>query len=70
MKLLLVFQDLFDWGVDAERMKKTLQTNRFNIYIHDYNKELTQKVWVEKSTEFVGEFEKHCKVRDTELLYN
>ena len=63
VQYLLVRQDVFDRTVDAKRMK----TKDFNKEAHAFLNTITkinwpQKIWVEKSTEIAGEFEKLCEV--------
>ena len=62
VKYLLVRQDLFDRTVDAKVMKTkdSKETVRaFLIMITKKNQ--PKKIWVEKGTEFAGEFKKLCK---------
>ena len=62
VKYLLVRQDLFDRTVDAKGMKSkdSKRTDRaFLSMITKKNR--PKKVWVDKGTEFAGEFKKLCK---------
>ena len=62
VKYLLIRQNLFDRTVDARGMK-TKDSNgtvrAFLIMITKKNR--PQKIWVDKGTEFAGEFKKLCK---------
>ena len=62
VKYLLVRQDLFDRTVDAKgrKTKDSKETVRaFLTMITKKNR--TKKIWVDKGTEFAGEFQKLCK---------
>ena len=53
VKYLLVLQDLFDRTVDAKKNENNrFQGNGSCIFDYDYKKESTQKIWVDKGTEF------------------
>ena len=60
VKYLLVHQDLFDGTVDAKGMKtRKLFVHLFLTMITKKNR--PKKIWVDKGTEFAGEFKKLCK---------
>ena len=63
VKHLLVRQDLFDRAVDAKGMKTKDSKETVREFLSMItNKNLPQKIWVDKGTELSGEFEKLCKV--------
>ena len=56
VKYLLVRQDLFDRTVDAKRNEnKRFRENGSCIFVYDFKKEPSQKMWFDKGTEFAGE---------------
>ena len=58
---LLVRQDMFDRTVDAKGMKTKGSKETANFFFKiDYKKESTKKIWVDQSTEYVGDFIKFC----------
>ena len=68
VKYLLVRQDLFDKTVDAKRMKTkdSKDTGRAFLTIITKKNRL-EKVWVDKGTEFAGEFKKLCKAEGLQI---
>ena len=65
---VLVRQDLFDRTVDAKGMKKKIQRKLFVHFWLWLQKKLTQKNWVDKGTEFAGEFKKFCKAEGIQIF--
>ena len=62
VKYLLVRQDLFDRIVDAKGMKTRDSKETVCAFLTMITKKnRPKKVWVDKGTEFAGEFEKLCK---------
>ena len=66
VKHLLVRQDLFDGTVDAKALGMETEDSRktdgeFLTMIAKKNRPM--KIWVDKGTEFAGEFKKFCKAR-------
>ena len=39
---------------------KRFSRNCESLFIHDYKKESTKRIWVDKGTEFAGAFKKFC----------
>ena len=61
VKYLLVRQDLFDRTVDAERMKTKDSKETFRAFLSMITiKNRPKTIWVDKGTEFPGEFKKLC----------
>ena len=68
VNFLLVRQDLFDRTVDAKGMKTkdSKETVRaFSTMITKKNR--PNKIWVDKGTEFAGEFKKLCKAEGIQI---
>ena len=68
VKYLLVRQDLFDRTVDAEGLK----TKGFQETVRAFlpmitTKDPPKKIWVDKATEFAGEFQKLCKTEGIQV---
>ena len=68
VKYLLVRQDLFDRTVDAKGLrtigsKETLRS--FLTVITEKNR--PKNLWVDKGTEFAGEFKKLCKAEGIQV---
>ena len=62
VKYLLVRQDLFDRTVDAKRMKTKVSEETFRAFLTMITKKnIPKKTWVDKRTEFYGQFTKLCK---------
>ena len=62
VKYLLVHQDLFDWNVDAKKMKIKDSKETVRAFLTMIKKKNWPKTfWVDKVTEFAGEFKKLCK---------
>ena len=58
-------QDLFDRTVEAkENENKRFQRNGLCISDYDYRKQSSQKNWVDKRTEFAGEFTNYSKLME------
>ena len=72
VKYLLVRQDLFDRTVDAKGMKTKGSKETVRLFLTMITKKnRTKKIWVDKGTEFAGEFKKIMQSwRNTNLLYN
>ena len=67
---LLVRQDLFDRTVDSKRMKIKGSKKTVRAFLAMITKKWPKKIWVDKGTEFAGEFKKLQNWRITYLLYN
>ena len=68
VKYLLVRRDLFDWTEDAKGMK----TKDFKETVRAFLTMITKKnrhtkVWVDKGTEFAGEFKELCKAEGIQI---
>ena len=64
VKYLLVRQDLFDRTVDAKRMKTKDSKETARAFLSEITKKnRLQKIWVDKGTEFAGEF-KNAKLKE------
>ena len=65
VKYLLVRQDLFDRTVDAKGMKtKDSKETVCAFLTMNTKKEPTQKIWVDKGTEFAGEFKNYATLKE------
>ena len=70
VKYLLVRQDLFDRAEDAKGMEiKGSKETGHAILSMNTKKNRPQKNWVEKGTEFDGEFKKLCKTEGIQIYY-
>ena len=68
VKYLLVRQDMFDRTVDAKGMKtKDSKETVRAFFTMNTKTNRPKKVWVDKGTEFAGEFEKLCKAEGTQI---
>ena len=68
VKYLLVHQDLFDRTVDAERMKTKDSKETVCAFLTMITKtNCPKKVWVDKETEFAGEFKRLCKAERIQI---
>ena len=68
VKYLLGRQDLFDRTVDAKGMKSKDCKETVRAFLSIISKKnRPRKVWVDKGTEFAGEFKKLCKAEGTQL---
>ena len=68
VKYLLVRQDLFDRTVDAEGMKTKDSKETVRAFLTMITKKnRPKKTWVDKGTEFAGEFEKLCKAEGIQI---
>ena len=68
VKYLLVRQDLFDRTVDAKRMKSKGSKETVRALLSMITKKnRPRKIWVDKGTEFAGEFEKLCKAEGIQI---
>ena len=62
VKYLLVRQDLFDRTVDAKRVKTKVSKETVRAFLTMITKKNRPKnIWVDKGTDFAGEFKKLCK---------
>ena len=62
VKYLLVRQDLFERSVDAKGMKSKDSKQTVRAFLSMITKKnCPRKIWVDKGTEFAGEFKKLCK---------
>ena len=62
VKYLLVRQDLFDRTVDAKGMKSKVSKETVLSFLTVVTrKNGRKKIWVDKGTEFAGEFQNLCK---------
>ena len=68
VKYLLVRQDLFDRTKDAKRMKSKDSKESVRTFLTMITKKNRLKnVWVDKGTEFAGEFKKLCKAEGIQI---
>ena len=68
LKYLLVRQDLFDGTLDAKGMKSKDSKETVRAFLSMITKkELSQKNWVDKGTEFAGEFKKLWKAEGIQI---
>ena len=67
VKYLLVRQDLFDVTVDAKGMKTKDSKETVCACLTISTKNIVPKNWVDKGSEFNGEFEKLCKAEGKQL---
>ena len=68
VKYLLVRQDLFDRTVDAKGMKsKDSKETLRSLLSMITKKNRPKKIWVDKGTEFAGEFKKLCKAEGIQI---
>ena len=62
VKYLLVRQDLFDRTVDAKGMNSKDSKETVRAFLSGITKKYRpRKIWVDKGTEFAGDFKKLCK---------
>ena len=68
VKYLLVRQDLFDGTVDAKGMKTKDSSESVRAFLTMITKKnQPAKLWVDKGTEFTGEFNKLCKAEGIQI---
>ena len=68
VKYLLVHQDLFDRNVDAKGMKTKDSKETVRAFLTMITKKnRPKKIWVDKETEFAGEFKKICKAEGIQI---
>ena len=68
VKYLLVRQDLFDRTVDAKGMKTKDSKDTVRAFLAMITKKnRPKKIWVDKGTEFAGEFKKLCKAEGVQI---
>ena len=68
VKYLLVRQDLFDWTVDAKGMKTKDSKETVRAFLTmTTKKNQPKRIWVDKGTEFAGEFKKLCKAEGIQI---
>ena len=68
VKYLLVRQDLFDRTVDAKGVKTKDSRERVRAFLSMNTKNnRPNKVWVDKGTQFAGEFKKLCKAEGIQI---
>ena len=68
VKYLLVRQDLFDRTVDAKGMKTKDSKENVRAFLTMITKKnRPKKIWVDKGTEFAGEFKKLCKAEGIQI---
>ena len=68
VKFLVVRQDLFDRTVDAKRMKSKDSKETVCAFLSMITKKnRPKKIWVNKETEFAGEFKKLCKAEGIQI---
>ena len=68
VKYLLVRQDLFDRTVDAKGMKSKDSKETVHAFLSMITKKnRPKKIWVDKGTEFAGEFKKLCKAEGIQI---
>ena len=64
---LLVRQDLFDRTVDAKENKSKDSKETVRAFLTMITKKNRPKIWVDKGTEFAGEFKKLCKAEGVQI---
>ena len=65
VKYLLVRQDLFDRTVDAKGMKSKDSKETVRAFLSMITKKNRPKeIWVDKGTEFAGEFKSYAKLKE------
>ena len=70
VKYLLVRQDLFDRTVDAKRMKTKGSKETVRAFLTMITKKNRhKKIWVDKGTEFAGDFKNFCKAEGTQIYF-
>ena len=70
VKYLLVRQDLFDRTVDAKVMKTKDSKETVRSFLTMITKKSRpKKVWVDKGTEFAGDFKKLCKGEGIQMYF-
>ena len=68
VKYLLVRQDLFDRTVDAKGMKTKNSKETVSAFLTMITKKnRPKKNWVDRGTEFAGEFKKVCKAEEIQI---
>ena len=68
VKNLLVRQDLFDRTVEAKGMKTKDSKETVRAFLSMITKKnRSKKIWVDKGTEFAGEFKKLCKAEGIQI---
>ena len=68
VKYLLVRQDLFDRTVDAKGMKTKDSKETARAFLSMITKKKRpEKIWVDKATDFAGEFKKLCKAEGIQI---
>ena len=68
VKYLLVLQDLFDRTVDAKGMKSKDSKETVRAFLSMITKKKRPKrIWVDKGTEFAGQFKKLCKAEGIQI---
>ena len=68
VKYLLVRQDLFDRTVDAKGMKTKDSKETVRAFLTMITKKNEpKKIWVDKGTEFAGEFKNLCKAEGVQI---
>ena len=68
VKYLLVRQDLFDRNVAAKGMKSKDSKETLRAFLSMITKKNPPKeIWVDKGTEFAGEFKKLCKAEGIQI---
>ena len=68
VKYLLVRQGLFDRTVDAKGMKRKDSKETVRAFLSMLTKKnRPKKIWVDKGTEFAGDFKKSCKAEGIQI---
>ena len=68
VKYLLVRQDLFDRTVDAKGKKSKVSKETVRAFLTMITKKnRPKKIWVDRGTEFAGEFKKLCKAEGIQI---
>ena len=68
VKYFLVRQDLFDRTVDAKETKTKHSREMVRVFLSMITKKNRRKeIWVDKGTEFAGEFKKLCKAEGIQI---
>ena len=68
VKYLVVRLDLFDRTVDAKKMKTKDSKETVRVFLTMITRKIRpKKIWVDKGTEFAGEFKKLCKAEGIQI---
>ena len=66
-RYILVRQDLFDRNVHAKGMKTKGSMETVRAFLNLITKKQSQKIWIDKGTEFAGELKKLCEAEGIKI---